>query len=73
MTTLKKGVCYAGLVDVFGGTMWYVHTPDGERYHSTKNEARKTVREAWSHDKEMKQAIMAQLNRRQGRAYCYLN
>lgn len=70
-TILKHGICYAGLAYIFGGKLWYVHTPDGETYHNTKKEAAKTIRRAWSDNKPVKRAILAQLAACKGRAYIY--
>lgn len=70
MATMKKNVSYAGLADVFGGKMWHVYMPNGETtYHCTKKQAAKTIRQAWGHDKETKNALMKQLNECKGRAY----
>lgn len=68
---LKPGICYAGLVDVFGGKMWYVDNNGGAEYYTTKREAAKAIREAYKGNRPMKRAILAQLGESKGRAYFY--
>lgn len=82
MKTLQTNITltglYAGLVDVIGGKMWYVHNMDvntGEAfsslYFTTKREAVAAVRRIYKPNKDMRNAVLNQINRSQGRAYFY--
>lgn len=70
--TLKGG--YAGLVDVVGGKLWYVYNDNTKEtyYFSTKRETEKKVREVYTHNKEMRNAILNQLIQCRGRVVNYL-
>lgn len=66
--TLKGS--YAGLIDVFGGKLWYVYdnTIKQSWHFWTKREAEKKVRELYAGDAELRNAILNQLMQSHGRA-----
>lgn len=66
--TLKGG--YAGLCDVVGGKLWHVYDDKEKQtyYFSTKRETEKKVRELYDDNKELRNAILNQLNRAKGRS-----
>lgn len=72
-TTLKLKSCYAGLVDVVGGKMWYTYdeNADHNEYYTTKREAVAAVRRIYKSNTDMRNAVLNQINRPQGRAYFY--
>lgn len=82
MQTLETNItltgCYAGLVDVVGGKMWYVHNMNvitGEAfsplYFTTKREAVAAVRRIYKPNADMRNAVLNQINRSHGRACFY--
>lgn len=77
-TNIKLNGLYTGLVDVVGGKMWYVHNMDvttGEPFSSlyfhTKREAVAAVRRIYKPNTDMRNAVLNQINRPQGRAWIY--
>ena len=70
-TVLKPGICYAGLVDIFGGKMWYVDNNGSAEYYATKIKAEKAIRAAYKDDAPRRRAILAQLKASKGRCCFY--
>lgn len=66
MTQIKfrKGVCYVGLADVFGGKMWH-------HWNEEKQESEKSIRNVYRDAPETRRELLNRLFEKRGKAYFY--